>query len=231
MVLAPDAAGEMRVLNMSDRSYYAPTSPRTRAIARFSMRPALPKQPRRKPGIRIDRQSLQDQYLPRQYLPRQRLTEMNKHYDAKSFTSGKSIGYLVKLAHLLMVDRATEAFAGHDLSFVQWVVMIRLKEGSEVTASDLCRALRHDTGALTRLLDQLEERGYVSRERSKEDRRVVQLQLTAAGLQITNQLTPIVIERLNSALGGFTKAEFNELSRLLTKLVDTLQAAASAGES
>jgi DNA-binding MarR family transcriptional regulator len=156
---------------------------------------------------------------------------MSQHYDAKSFTSGKSIGYLVKLAHLMMVDRATEAFAGHDLSFVQWVVMIRLREGKEVTASDLCRALRHDTGALTRMIDQLEERGYVSRVRSKEDRRVVQLGLTAAGSKITDKLTPIIVERLNTALDGFSKAEFNELSRLLTKLVDTLQAASAAGES
>ncbi|WP_428310721.1 MarR family winged helix-turn-helix transcriptional regulator [Hydrocarboniphaga sp.] len=156
---------------------------------------------------------------------------MAQHYDVKSFSSGKSIGYLVKLAHLLMVDRATEAFAGHDLSFVQWVVMIRLKEGKEVTASDLCRALRHDTGALTRMIDQLEERGYVSRLRSKEDRRVVRLALTAAGTRITDQLTPIVVERLNTALAGFSKTEFNELSRLLTKLIDTLQAATGAGES
>lgn len=156
---------------------------------------------------------------------------MIQHYEAKTFTSGKSIGYLVKLAHLMMVDRATEAFAGHDLSFAQWIVMIRLKEGKEVTASDLCRAMRHDTGALTRLLDQLEERGYVSRVRSKEDRRVVELALTAKGLRITDQLTPIIIERLNTALAGFSKAEFTELSRLLTKLVDTLQAASSAGES
>lgn len=156
---------------------------------------------------------------------------MTKHYDARTFTSGKSIGYLVKLAHLMMLDRATEAFAGHDLSFVQWIVLIRLKEGKEVTASDLCRALRHDTGALTRMIDQLEERGYVSRERSKEDRRVVQLQLTAAGTRITDQLTPIVVNRLNDALADFTKAEFNELSRLLNKLIATIRADAASGES
>ncbi|MDB5972725.1 MAG: hypothetical protein JWQ90_5175 [Hydrocarboniphaga sp.] len=156
---------------------------------------------------------------------------MAKHYSTANFRSASSIGYLVKVAHSLMLDRATEAFLGHDLSFAQWIVLIRLKEGKEVTASDLCRALRHDTGALTRLLDQLEERGYVARERSKEDRRVVYLQLTTAGLQKTTELTPIIVDRLNDALTDFSKAEFNELSRLLNKLIATIRADAGGGES
>jgi DNA-binding MarR family transcriptional regulator len=155
---------------------------------------------------------------------------MIKHYDARTFSSATSIGYLIKLAHLLMLDRATAAFAEHDLSFAQWVVLIRLKEGQEVTASDLCRALRHDTGALTRMIDQLQERGYVARERSREDRRVIHLQLTAAGAKKAAELTPLIVDRLNCALADFSKDEFDELSRLLNKLLATLKADASAGE-
>ncbi len=40
-----------------------------------------------------------------------------KHYDAKSFTSSKSIGYLLKVAHTLMLERATAVFAERDISF------------------------------------------------------------------------------------------------------------------
>jgi DNA-binding MarR family transcriptional regulator len=156
---------------------------------------------------------------------------VTKHYDARSFRSSDSIGYLTKLVHNLMHDRANEAFATHDLSFAQWIVLVRLKEGREVTASDLCRVLRHDTGALTRMIDQLEERGYVSRERSREDRRVVRLQLTAAGIRKTAELTPIIVDLLNAALADFSKEEFSELSRLLNKLLGTLKANSFAGES
>ena len=156
---------------------------------------------------------------------------MIQHYDAKSFTSGKSIGYLVKLAHLLMHERATEAFSGHDLTFQQWIALVKIGEAGEpATATDLCRMLRHDTGALTRMLDQLEERGYLIRERSREDRRVVHLRLTAAGRSKATELTPIIVDRLNSALAGFNKSEFAELTRLLQKLVDTLDSDAAAGE-
>jgi DNA-binding MarR family transcriptional regulator len=147
---------------------------------------------------------------------------MTKHYDVNSYTSGNSLGYLVKLAHILMLDRANEAFVGHDLSFMQWIVLVRLREGRELTASDLCRVLRHDTGALTRMLDQLEERGYLQRNRSREDRRVVHLQLTDDGLKKATELTPLIVDRLNDALADFSKAEFAELCRLLTKLIDKL---------
>ncbi|MFL6550887.1 MAG: MarR family winged helix-turn-helix transcriptional regulator, partial [Povalibacter sp.] len=104
-----------------------------------------------------------------------------KHYDAKTFNAGRSIGYLLKMSQSMIHDAQAAAFAGHDLSFAQWLVLLKLKEGAAITASDLCRQMRHDNGALTRLLDQLEERGFLERQRSEEDRRVVRLDLTTAG--------------------------------------------------
>src|SRR6188768_1642168 len=104
-----------------------------------------------------------------------------KHYDPETFSSKSSLGYLLKINHSLMHDCADSIFAAHDISFVQWIALKKLNDGSALTASDLCREMRHDNGALTRLLDQLEERGYLDRQRSEEDRRVVRLELTAAG--------------------------------------------------
>ncbi|HKQ84444.1 MAG TPA: MarR family transcriptional regulator [Steroidobacteraceae bacterium] len=146
-----------------------------------------------------------------------------KHYDSKTFTTAASIGYLLKLAQTLMVECVSDAFTDRDISFMQWIVLMKLREGAAMTASDLCREMRHDTGALTRLLDQLEERGYIVRERSKEDRRVVQLQLTPAGRKQAVDLIPLAVERLNIAVGDFSKAEFNEFARLLSKLIDKLR--------
>jgi DNA-binding MarR family transcriptional regulator len=145
-----------------------------------------------------------------------------KHYDARTFSSAQSFGYLLKLAHALMHDAGAAAFEGHDLSFMQWLVLVKLREGIS-TASELCQIMRHDTGALTRLLDQLEERGYVERHRSTEDRRVVQLQLTAVGRRKTTELMPLVVDRLNTALGDFSKAEFDQFMRLLNKLIANLR--------
>ena len=147
-----------------------------------------------------------------------------KHFDVKTFTAARSLGYLLKMSHSLMHDAGAAALAGHDLSFVQWLVLIKLREGTAVTASDLCRQMRYDNGALTRLLDQLETRGFIERKRSETDRRVVDLELTAAGRRKVTELLPLVVESLNNILGDFSKAEFAELVRLLNKLMDNLKA-------
>lgn len=154
-----------------------------------------------------------------------------KHYDSKTFTAGASVGYLLKVAHTLMAECANEAFVGRDISFMQWIVLIKLREGAALTASDLCREMRHDTGALTRLLDQLEERGLISRERSQQDRRVVQLQLTPAGRKQAAEMIPLVVEGLNRALAEFSKAEVQELVRLLNKFIGGLKAVEQANEA
>lgn len=154
-----------------------------------------------------------------------------KHYDAKSFTSSKSIGYLLKVAHTLMLERATAVFAERDISFMQWIVLTKLREGVAVTSSDLCRHIHHDTGAFTRLLDQLEERGFIVRERSQQDRRVVELHLTPAGRKQALELTPLVVDGLNCALSDFSKAEFQELIRLLNKLISTMKDATTRQEN
>lgn len=151
-----------------------------------------------------------------------------KHYAAASFRARDSIGFLLKRSHGLLLDRAEAAFASHDLNFTQWVVLLRLRDGLGATAAELCRDFRHDSGALTRLLDQLEQRGLIERKRSRTDRRVVQLSLTRSGRATLQSLIPMVVDHLNWSLAEFSAAEFHELQRLLGKLIARLQAAAAA---
>jgi DNA-binding MarR family transcriptional regulator len=124
-----------------------------------------------------------------------------------------------------MLECATAAFEAHgaDVSFTQWVALTKVKEKSALTASDLCRTMYYDNGAVTRLIDQLEQRGLLTRERSTTDRRVVALKLTAAGEKTVVELVPIVVSSLNQALSDFSKAEFAELVRLLHKLISRLK--------
>lgn len=147
-----------------------------------------------------------------------------RHYDAQGFTTGESIGYLLKLARTLLHDRAVAAIRGHDLGFMHWLVLALLREGAG-TAAELCRIMSHDTGAITRLLDQLQRRGFVERRRSAADRRVVRLALTAAGRRKLAELMPLVVDVLNGALAGFSRREFAQLRRLLRKLIGNLRSA------
>ncbi len=145
------------------------------------------------------------------------------HYDPETFRSSTGVGYLLKLSHTLMHERADVVFASQDVNFVQWIAMVKLREGIVKTASELCRSMCHDNGAITRMLDHLEQRGYLERNRSQQDRRVVELVLTRAGEQKVDELKPQLVTLLNETLSGFDAAEFAELTRLLNKLIAALQ--------
>jgi DNA-binding MarR family transcriptional regulator len=150
-----------------------------------------------------------------------------QHYQPELYQARGSIGYLLKRAHMLMLDQLEAVVATSDITITHWIVMMHLREGLAINASDLCAQLRHDSGALTRLIDQLEARGLVQRERSREDRRAVQLRLTDAGEATLTSLLPKVVNKLNFALRDFTRAEAAELHRLLTKLITSIEGASS----
>lgn len=147
-----------------------------------------------------------------------------QHYQASTYKSQSSIGYLVKRSHSLMLDVMEPALEEHGFTFIQYVILCWLRDGIAVNPREFCVQYRHDSGALTRVLDQMAERGLLERVRRDRDRRKVELQLTPAGRAAVESLIPLVVDQLNLALADFTKSEARELTRLLMKLNGTLLA-------
>jgi DNA-binding MarR family transcriptional regulator len=146
-----------------------------------------------------------------------------QHYQAKTYEARNSVGYLVKRAYALMLDGLEPAFAASGFTYMQYVVLMQLRSGAAMNVSDICRNFRHDSGALTRVIDQLAERGLVERERCSDDRRKVNLHLTPAGIATCERLIPLVVERLNTAVASFSRAELDELIRLLGKFITGIE--------
>jgi len=146
-----------------------------------------------------------------------------QHYQVATYKAQLSIGYLVKRAHSLMLDIMEPVIEQRGFSFVQYVVMSSLRDGIAVNPKTICSQFRHDSGALTRIIDQLAERGLLERVRRDRDRRKVELQLTPAGRETIESIIPLVVDKLNEVLTDFSKAEVQELLRLLVKLNTTLQ--------
>jgi DNA-binding MarR family transcriptional regulator len=142
-----------------------------------------------------------------------------QHYRPETYRAKTSVGYLVKRAYALVVETLEPALAERGFTFTQWVVMMHLRDGLAPTARDLCVQLRHDSGAVTRVLDQLEARGLVLRQRSLEDRREVKLTLTPAGFEMIKSLIPIVLDKQNFVLRDFSSGEVAEMTRLLNKFI------------
>jgi DNA-binding MarR family transcriptional regulator len=146
-----------------------------------------------------------------------------QHYQVSTYKAQLSVGYLVKRAHSLMLDIMEPVIEQRGFSFVQYVVMSALRDGIAMNPKVICTQFRHDSGALTRIIDQLAERGLLERVRRDRDRRKVELQLTPAGRETIESIIPLVVDKLNEVLVDFSKAEVQELLRLLVKLNTTLQ--------
>jgi len=153
-----------------------------------------------------------------------------QHYKPETYRARDSIGYLIKRVSAMMLDGIEAAFEGHGFTFTQWVVLMYLRDGIALTPAGICRELRHDSGALTRVIDQLEERGLILRKRSVEDRRVVELELTRSGRETVEMLIPLTVDGLNKALDVFTTAEVDQLKSLLQRMYAHLEANAGNGQ-
>ena len=141
------------------------------------------------------------------------------YYCAKTYRAKTAISYLVRRAHNLIMPRMETLFAENELTFTQWAVLMYLRDGMGESCAEIARDMHHDNGAMTRILDQLEARGLVERQRSPDDRRVIKLSLTPAGMEMVETLIPLVAAYLNDLMGDFNKTEADQLISLLTQLV------------
>ncbi len=70
------------------------------------------------------------------------------------------------------------------ITYTQYIVFMVLWEKDKVSVGDLCTKLYLDSGTLTPLLKKMEDKGWIIRSRSKEDERVVHIQLTEEGMNL-----------------------------------------------
>lgn len=149
-------------------------------------------------------------------------------YSDSNFSPENSIGYLVRRSEQLGTAALEPLFAAHDITKTQWSALVALHFNRASTCAEIARDLGHDKGATTRLVDTLEERGWITRARGEDDRRLVKLALTPSGEAIAATVRDEVIAVWNGWLGGWHEKDITDLTRLLRQLRDTLQDAVPA---
>ena len=151
-------------------------------------------------------------------------------YTESNFVPENSIGYLIRRSEQLGTTAFEPLFAAAGITKTQWSALLALYFDRATTCAEIARDLGHDKGATTRLVDTLEERGWVVRDRDGgEDRRVVRLALTEAGSRIARDVNDRVIHLWNHWLADWSEQEVADLIRLLQRLRDTLQQSPDEG--
>ena len=109
-----------------------------------------------------------------------------------------------------------------DLTASQYNVL-RILRGSHpksLTAGEIGeRAIDRDPD-ITRLVDRLHIRGLVKRARSEQDRRVVEVEITAKGLELLRELEPHSLRMPRALIGHVAPRKLRQLSKLLAEVLD-----------
>ena len=100
------------------------------------------------------------------------------------------------------------------LTYTQYIVMMVMWEKESVNVGQLGEILYLDAGTLTPLLKRLENAGYVTRQRSKEDERITIISITPEGEALKEKCRDIPAKMTEGGT-SLTEKDARELYRLL----------------
>ncbi len=143
----------------------------------------------------------------------------------KRATGGNGLGdvaiyILMRTCNLMMNERATKLLEPSGVTMVGYITMMVLYSRPENLAnpSELSDATGETRGNMTRICDELVDKGWLRRVPNAEDRRRVDLSLTDSGISLLKTLIPALRRNADEFYERvFTKAEKANLQQLLTK--------------
>lgn len=133
-----------------------------------------------------------------------------------------SIGYRIKLLSLILGRKLQERLEPFGITPFHWVVLCCLWEEDGLATSSIGEKLQQVGGTLTGVLDRMEERGLIYRERDRRDRRIWRIWLTPAGKQLQTVLPPIAMELCEQTMQGIPQPERESFSQLIDRAIANL---------
>jgi MarR family transcriptional regulator, negative regulator of the multidrug operon emrRAB len=136
-----------------------------------------------------------------------------------------AIYILVRSCNAMMSERLGNLLAPHDLSGLGYITMMALYSRAENLAnpSELSEATGETRGNMTRICDELVDKGWMRRVPNADDRRRVDLSLTDSGMALLNKLAPQLRQNADDFYKrSFTRPEKAALLQLLTKFSEAL---------
>ena len=115
-------------------------------------------------------------------------------------------------------NRLAPGLQRHDLTPSQFGVLEALYHLGSMHQRDLGERILRSSGNMTLVIDNLEKRGLVRRERSVDDRRFILVHLTEEGARLIRRVFPAHAEAITRRLAVLTSEEQRALGNLCRKL-------------
>src|SRR5579872_3390690 len=116
----------------------------------------------------------------------------------------------------------------HGLTGPQMLCLRQIAEHGALTTGALARGMALSPATLTGILDRLEIRGLIGRERRPEDKRRVLVSLTAMGREMAGELPSPLQARFGAKLEALNAQERSAIRSALRSLVQMMESSATA---
>jgi DNA-binding MarR family transcriptional regulator len=133
-----------------------------------------------------------------------------------------NLGYKLKLASQLMYRDFLERLEPYGLTPFHYLVLCCLWEEDGLSTTGIADKLKQLGATLTGVVDRMEDRNLVYRERDTTDRRIVRVWLTSEGKKLMRTLPPIGAETIKRAINNISEAEQESVLKLLDQIVENL---------
>ena len=112
-----------------------------------------------------------------------------------------------------------------DLKFSKFELfsMLLLDKRKEITMTELVEYINTPMSTATGIIDRLVKNGYIKRDRSETDRRIVILRLTDEGSQFIKRLKDMIYGYIIMVVDDLTEEEKQFMTRIVLKIMNSLQ--------
>ena len=134
--------------------------------------------------------------------------------------TSRTIPHLTRLSRRVYAN-ATPELLGMNLKQVG--MLAALRHGGALPQTELCGMMKTTQNTVVAWLNELEERGYVSRVRDPDDRRKHNVAITETGVVALERADGELRKLEDDALVGLSADERGQLRRLLAKALDAFE--------
>jgi MarR family transcriptional regulator, transcriptional regulator for hemolysin len=111
-----------------------------------------------------------------------------------------------------------------DITPEQWTVLKRLAENDGINQKELAIKAEKDQPTVTRILDILERKELISKQKNEEDRRSFILFITDKGLAVKDELTPFIEDLWEKQiLSGISEEDLKVYRNVLVKMNENVE--------
>lgn len=110
----------------------------------------------------------------------------------------------------------------YDLSTPEWRVLVHVARREKMSVREIHESVYLDKPSVSRAVARLEKAGLMAKSTSDADHRLLEIEITEAGLKVFNGIVPEAVKFQEALMSAFSDEEQAQLMTLMERLHDVM---------